>query len=165
MTDAPFLTQAIHFVNILATAAIAGGQFFALMVIVPTKRRFPIPVSVQVHQAMLGHQTDFYMKPAGIISLAMVALLVLADRHGLSTAAMVFLALEVVGVAGVIVTSRYFNVKTNAVVEGWSLDAIPANYPEIRAGWDKVHTIRTSFGILCLVGAALACLALIPAAP
>jgi hypothetical protein len=158
MIDNIFLTQALNFINILSTAVIAGGQFFALLVIVPTKRRFPIPVSVQVHNAMLGHQTDFFMKPAGLISILLAVLLFVTNYERLPIVAVVFLVLELVGVAGVIVTSRYFNVRTNAMMLTWSLDAIPANYPEVRATWDKVHTIRTCFGILCLVGAAGAAL-------
>jgi len=53
---------------------------------------------------------------------------------------------------GVVITSRYFNVRTNRAMAGWSLEALPADYPAIRARWDRVHSIRTCFGALGLAG-------------
>jgi len=144
------LTAMLHFVNVLSAALVAGGQVYVFMVIIPTKREFPTRFSVEMHNAMLGHRTDGYMKPAGLTS-AFSALLILLLSRDLTTAPLVFLTLGLAGTAGVIITSRYFNLPTNHMMAAWSLDQIPANYPEIRQRWDLVHTIRASCGLLALV--------------
>jgi len=143
--------QAIRFVNVFAAAVVAGGQLVVLLVIVPTKREFEPRVSVLVHNAMLGHQIDRFMKPSGIVS-GLAALALLALHFGnvirippLSIAATL---IGIVGTAGVVVTSRFFNVRTNRMMSTWSLDAIPENYPEVRNQWDLVHSVRASCGVL-----------------
>lgn len=142
---------ALHFVNIFAAALVGAGQFYVLMVIVPVKRALPSRLSVQTHVAMLGHQTDRYMKPSGIVSgLTGLALLVVMPRHTLATIAPLVVGLA--GTLGVVITSRYFNVRTNLKMEGWSLDALPENYPEVRDTWDRVHGIRTACGLVALAG-------------
>jgi len=141
----------LHFINLLSAALVAGGQIYVLMVIIPTKREFPDRLSVQMHNAMLGHRTDGYLKPSGIIS-ALSAISILLLSRDLPAVSIVFLLLGLAGTAGVVICSRFFNVKTNAMMATWSLDAIPANYAEIRQGWDAVHTIRASCGTLAFVG-------------
>ena len=143
----------LHFVNIVAAAVLAGGQLCVLLVIVPTKRKFATPTSVEVHNAMLGHQIDGYMKPTGIIgALAATSILVLSFEN-LSHAAIAFIGVELMAFLGVLITSRFFNVKTNAMMADWSLDAIPGDYAKIRARWDRVHAIRTCCGCLVLAAA------------
>ena len=153
----------LRLVNLMAAATVAGGQVYVYRVIMPTKRRFVTRTSVEVHNAMLGHQTDHYMKPSGIISgfaaLAIVALTMLpgvgvpatSDNSSLvvSTA---FMCLGMLGTLGVALLSRYFNVPTNAMMLTWSLDNIPDNYPQIRDGWDRVHTFRVTCGVTAFVG-------------
>jgi hypothetical protein len=147
--------RVLCFVNVFAAAIVAGGQVVVLLVIIPTKRRFATRVSVEVHNAMLGHQIDRFMKPAGIVSMATaVAILVLhlLNVLTLSRASVAAYLVGIVGTTGVIIMSRFFNVPTNRMMEQWSLDAIPENYPMIRDRWDLVHTIRDSFGVLALTG-------------
>src|SRR5262245_9270562 len=118
------LLAVLHFVNICAAATVAGGQLCVLLVIVPTKRAFSNRTSVEVHNAMLGHQIDYYMKPAGIVAgLAAIAIVALDFNH-LPVASIAFIVVELIGVAGVVVTSRYHNVRTNRMMATWSLDAI-----------------------------------------
>ena len=166
-----FLSLAIHFINLFAAAIVAGGQTYVFMVLIPTKRRFTDRTSVEVHNAMLGHQTDYYMKPAGIVSglsgalalaLAILAAFEVAsglEAFRLPVVSVVFLCLGLLGTLGVAITSRYFNVPTNAMMLTWSLDAIPANYPEIRRHWDLVHTIRASCGVTAFTSYLIAALA------
>lgn len=142
----PLFDTLLQFVNLFAAALVAGGQTAVLLVIIPVKRAWPTELSVKLHVAMLGHQIDRYMKPSGIVSiLAAAAILVLGGLPPVSSA---FTIVGMVGTVGVIITSRYFNVKTNAMMDTWSLDAIPAEYPRIRDRWDLVHTIRASCGVL-----------------
>ena len=147
----------LQFINVTAAAIVAGGQLAVLLVIVPVKREFPTELSVRMHVAMLGHQIDRYMKPSGIVSI-LSAIALLAVNRNQTLAPVAFTLLGMLGTVGVVILSRYFNVRTNKVMSGWSLDAIPAEYPQIRDRWDKVHTIRASCGMLGLTGYLIAAL-------
>jgi hypothetical protein len=141
-----FLLPALHFVNVFAAAIVGGGQFVVLMVIVPVKRALPPRVAVQIHLAMLGHQIDRFMKPCALTSaIFALAILILLPEHTLSN--VVPLVIGLLGTSGVVITSRYFNVRTNLEMEGWSLDALPADYEKRRNQWDRVHAIRTTCGL------------------
>jgi hypothetical protein len=59
----------------------------------------------------------------------------------------VFLCIGILGTTGVALLSRYFNVPTNARMLTWSLDDIPADYHQVRAQWDLVHTFRVTCGV------------------
>lgn len=145
----------LQFINLFSAALVAGGQVAVLLVIIPVKRAWPTELSVKLHVAMLGHQIDRYMKPSGIISIVAAALL-LVLRHMVPPVSIAFTLVGMVGTLGVIITSRYFNVKTNAMMDTWSLDDIPADYPSIRDRWDRVHTIRASCGVLAFSAYAIA---------
>jgi uncharacterized membrane protein len=145
------LITALRFANIMATALVAGGQFYVLNVIVPVKRTISARPSVQLHLAILGHQTDRYMKPTGIVS-AVSALALLALSRGHRPASIVLLAIGLLGMLGVVITSRYFNVPANREMAAWSLDALPEDFDQWRNRWDKVHRIRTACGLLALAG-------------
>jgi hypothetical protein len=150
------ILQVLHFANIFAAALVAGGLVFVLMVIVPAKRALPPRPSVEVHLAMLCGQPDRYMKPLGIISglLAIVLVVLLREATPVKVAP---LLVGLVGSLGVFITSHFFNVQTNRQIESWSLDALPANYPEVRNRWDRVHAIRTAAGLLALAGYITSC--------
>lgn len=163
MATTNFLVGVIQFVNLFAAALVAGGQVCVLLVIVPTKRQFPTRMSVEVHNAMLGHQIDYYMKPSGITSLLTAIAVVLLGLPAvgwisLPDISLLFYCLGMLGTVGVIICSRFFNVKTNAMMAKWELDRIPDNYPEVRRKWDLVHTIRASCGVTAFTGYALATL-------
>ena len=145
----------LRFVNLFAAAVVAGGQIYVFRVVMPVKKNFDDRSSIQMHNAMLGHQTDHYMKPAGIISfltaLALVALalvaMAVAGVTPLPTISIVLLCIGMLGTTGVALLSRYRNVPTNAMMLTWSLDDIPQNYHEVRARWDLVHTFRVICGV------------------
>ena len=65
-------------------------------------------------------------------------------------------SLGILGTIGVVLTSRYGNVSTNRVIAGWSLVAIPKEYPQIRNRWDAIHGARTLCGAVALSGYLLA---------
>ncbi|HXG13237.1 MAG TPA: DUF1772 domain-containing protein [Gemmataceae bacterium] len=160
------LVQLLRFVNVFAAAVVGGGQLCVLLVIVPTKRQFSTRTSVEVHNAMLGHQIDYYMKPSGITSgLTAIALILLGafQAYPLPAVSLVFYGLGLLGTAGVVITSRYFNVPMNRMMLTWDLDKIPENYPELRKRWDTVHTIRASCGLWGFACYLIAVLAAIPA--
>ena len=78
-----WLVLLLRFINLCAAAVVAGGQLVVLLVIVPTKKRFATRTSVEVHNAMLGHQIDSFMKPCGITSIS-AALVILVLNFFLS---------------------------------------------------------------------------------
>jgi uncharacterized membrane protein len=143
------LLFALGLINILATALVAGGQFYVLNVIVPVKRTTSARQSVQLHLAILGYQTDRYMKPAGIVS-AVSALALMALFRGHRPGSIVLLAMGLLGMLGVVITSRYFNVPANREMLDWSLNALPEDFDQRRNRWDRVHMIRTTCGLVAL---------------
>jgi hypothetical protein len=147
----PALLHALTFVNVFSAALVAGGQICVLLVIVPIKRRWPVRPSVELHLAMLGHQIDRYMKPSGILS-GLTALAILALLPVRPPAVVGAMALGLLGTLGVVITSRFFNVRANRSMESWNLDALPADYDAFRDRWDRVHAIRTGCGALGLAG-------------
>jgi hypothetical protein len=156
------LLQVLRFINLFAAALVAGGQVCVLLVIIPTKRRFAVRDSVLVHNAMLGHQIDYYMKPSGITSAVTAVIILLLGgliAGVLPRSAVSFYFVGLVGTGGVVILSRFFNVPTNRMMAEWSLDAIPDDYPDVRRRWDLVHTVRAGCGVLAFTGYALATLA------
>ena len=145
------LVDLLTFVNVFAAALVAGGQVCVLMVIVPVKRLWPVRSSVELHLAMLGHQIDRYMKPSGIVS-ALTAIAILALVPARTPAVVAPMVAGMLGTLGVIITSRYFNVRANRAMTTWNLDALPPDYPAFRDRWDRVHYIRTWCGALGLAG-------------
>ena len=147
------LILALYFISIFGAALVAGGQILIRMVIVPVKHRWPTGMSVQLHQATLDYLPDRYLKPSCLIAgiTALLGSTILLVQHNLSGWSLVWTILGLVGMVGVIITSRYFNVRTNKIIKTWSSDKVPENYPQIRDRWDRIHTIRASFGTLMLI--------------
>jgi hypothetical protein len=152
------LVKVLHFTNILCTALVAGGQVLISMVILPVKRRWSVGRALQLHQDTLDHMPDRYLKPTLLLSGATVgasSLILLVQRKFKRSIALVTFT-NLLGMIGVIATSRYFNVRTNKMMKTWTEESIPANYRQIEQRWDKIHLIRTASGILTLVSAILA---------
>ena len=133
------LLLVLHFITIFTSALVAGGQFFVLMVIVPVKRAFEARMSVQIHSAVLGHRTDRYMKPLGITSgVSGGLLLALPPEH---RANIIFLIVGLLGVLGVVISSRYFNVASNREMAGWS--SMRSHWITITGGTDGIWSTRS----------------------
>jgi hypothetical protein len=155
------LEVSLRFLNVFSTGIVAGGLATVLWVIVPVVGAFDKRTSVMAHQAMLGHQIDGIMKPLGIVSfLSGVAIVVLGalNYFPIPRASLAFSWLGILGIVGVIVTSRYYNVRTNRQIEAWSLGHIPDEYTRIRQRWNAVHAVRTSCGMLAMAAYLLALL-------
>jgi len=153
------LEISLRFVNVLSAAIVAGGQVTVLLVIIPVLGSFDTRLSVQVHRAMLGHQIDRFMKPLGITSLLSAVAIMgfgLLEAIQIPAASLALTGIGMAGTIGVIVTSRYFNVRTNRAMEEWSLNDIPQDYGRIRKRWDSVHAVRASSGLLAATAYLLA---------
>jgi uncharacterized membrane protein len=152
------LIRVIRFVNIFCAGISAGGLVMILMALVPTMNNFEPNMSLQVHNEV-DHHVDRYMRPSTAtsgVSAILLLLLYLKLKRKYSAA---FTALGLVGTLGVILTSEFINVPTNKMLQTWSPGQVPADYPQVRAKWDKVHVVRTSSGLLALSSYTLATLA------
>lgn len=152
------LDQILRFVNVSTAALMSGGQLLVLMVIVPVKREWTIPLSVRVHQAMLHTLPDRYLLPSGIVS-GITAVAILVIHRDLNALIVVLYLAGLLGSVGVAVTSERFNKPMNRIILGWTEADIPPTYPEMRDRWDRVHAVRTLSGLLALVCYLIAALA------
>jgi Domain of unknown function (DUF1772) len=100
---------------------------------------------------MLCGQPDRFMKPAGIVA-GLSGLVLLGLMRSYAPRAIVPLVIGLLGTLGVVSLSHFFNVKTNALIQSWSPETVPPNYPEVRNTWDRIHTMRTVAGLVAFVG-------------
>src|SRR5205814_7777272 len=116
-----------------------------LAVIVPALAEFPPAVSVRLHQALLDHRPDRYLLPAGVISFFSAVLILIVAPQPASS--LIFYLAGQAGTAGVVITSVMFNRRTNQRIRDWSPEAVPEEYPGMRARWDRIHFLRTLSGL------------------
>ena len=148
------LVFVLRLINLIAAAIVMGGQTYVFRAVMPVKRRLDTRKSVELHNALLGHPSDHYLKPSGLVSLLSalaIVILSLSGYHPLPLHSVLFMCLGMLGTFVIAVLSRYFNVPTNADMLTWDLDNIPANYPQVRARWDLVHTGRVTCGTTAFV--------------
>ena len=158
--------QWLRVVNIFTAGIVAGGLIHAWKLIVAGLRELPQVTQVRVHQGMLFLTPDRFMQPCGLIAgTTAVAILVLQGRAGLigattlTLASALFMVLGLLGNFGVVISSRYFGTRINALIATWSLEAIPPEYPALRRKWDKTHFVRTTCGVTAFLGYVLGFLA------
>jgi hypothetical protein len=151
--------QWLQVINLFAAGIVAGGLVLAWKLIVGGLRELSQVTQVRVHQGMLFLTPDRFMQPCGLVAAATaIAILVLQWQAGLLTASplliasIAFMVLGLLGNLGVMITSRYFGTRINAIIATWSLDAIPPEYLAMRKKWDTTHFIRMSCGITAFLG-------------
>jgi hypothetical protein len=156
MTD---VIQWLYVISLFAAGILVGGLFHAWKLIVGALRELPQVTQVRVHQGMLFLTPDRFMQPCGLIAgLGALAILLcqflgsLQDGSVPMIVSAVCLVVGLLGIVGVVITSRYFGTRINAIIGTWSLDAIPPEYPAMRRKWDKTHLIRTSCGAVAFLG-------------
>ncbi|MBV9282241.1 MAG: DUF1772 domain-containing protein [Chloroflexi bacterium] len=144
-----FLIQLLRFVNLFTAGIIAGGQVMVSMVTLPVMRRWSPGMSLQAHQGMLDKQPDSVMVPAAIICpLSALAVLVLRRDFG-SRSSQFYLA----GIAAtmvVTVASVAFAEPTSVKMRDWPSDNVPAEYPQVRDSWDRIHSVRMVASLVAL---------------
>ena len=86
-----------------------------------------------------------------VLGFASIGLPLFLVRSALGTGPVFWLYLSALlfrAAAGV--TTRFFNQPINELVMGWTVDALPANWSELRAQWWNWHLWRTGFSISAL---------------
>jgi hypothetical protein len=158
--------QWLQVFNLFAAGIICGGLPMAWKLIVGGLRELPEVTQVRVHQGMLFLTPDYFMMPCGLVAgVTAILIAVFQTQAGVPlgspwlVASLVFMAIGFVGNIGVMVTSRYFGTRINAIIATWSLDAIPPEYPAMRQKWDKTHFMRMTCGYIAFLGYLLGFLA------
>lgn len=147
----------LSFLNVFATALFVGTTCWVLVVTMPALRRMSEVESVRTHQVQLDELPDKFF-PLLVPFVNLTAAAVLVANHDPDSAAFV---LESVGLAlmlVVTVVTLRVNVPINRTIRGWSLEALPAGYADLRRRWDRFHRLRTLLGALalgCFLAAAL----------
>jgi hypothetical protein len=151
--------QWLRVINIYTAAVVAGGLVMAWKLIVFGLKELDQVTQVRVHQGMLFLTPDRFMQPCGLVAgVTAIAILVLQIQgdllsgSALLVVSALFMVLGLLGNVGVVVTSRYFGTRINAIIATWSLDAIPPEYPAMRQKWDKTHFTRMCCGLVALLG-------------
>jgi hypothetical protein len=160
LQDPDWWIRVLFVPNLFVAAVIAGGLLQAFRIIVFGLMELDTVTQVRVHQTMLFLTPDRFMQPCGIIGAitAVVILLLLLANGQLLSVVTLFLLIGLGGNAGVMITSRYFGTRINAIIATWSLDAIPPEYPIFRRKWDITHTLRMCCGFTMFLSYLLAAL-------
>jgi hypothetical protein len=148
--------EGLKFINISSTAIVAGGQLFALRVIIPAMRGLPPQASAPLHQAMLVELPHKYLGPAGMFSAAS-AIGILAWEPSLPPLAAAFLLLGLVAWLAVAIAS-IINRRVNLRIADLSSGDIATEYPRMRRVWEQLHAVRTAaslFVLSCYVASGL----------
>jgi uncharacterized membrane protein len=141
--------QGVSFINLFCAAISAGGLVMVFMVIAPILRKWPDNMSVPLHQAV-DRLPDNYMRPSTAISgVAAITLLIL--NPDFQKAATIFTLVGLLGTLGIAFTSEFFNIPVNRIVRTWTVDTVPADYPQLRRRWDRYNATRTISSVVALI--------------
>ena len=142
------LIAVLRFSNIFSAAIATGTQVMVLFALIPVVRGLSPRVGLQLHQA-IDPRIDRY-NPAAVAVSALTGVAILALHRNLSRLSAACYAVGLAGTLGVAVTSLRFNMRINRRLGGWSAEAVPAEYRQVRERWNRFHALRTACGVLAL---------------
>jgi len=102
---------------------------------------------VETHQGAV-RGLNVLLPALGFASIGLTLLLLWSARSKGSVFWLYLSALLFMAAAGV--TTRFFNQPINALVMGWTVDALPGNWSDLREQWWNWHLWRTGFSISAL---------------
>jgi hypothetical protein len=138
------LLDAILALSLASEAVLAGGQTFIRVNVVPALGDFGDQLGLRVHQELLTWRNGKVMKPAGmtaIVALTAVFVVVPFVSDIRKVVTLVLVGCAYVALLGYFLIARKER-RANRVVNTWSPDAPPAEYPEMRAEWDAQQVFR-----------------------
>jgi len=140
--------EVARFVNVFAAALTAGAWAVVMVILMPARRLISDGEAVRLHQVTTP-LFDRYLAPVPLVAavFGLIALVIdpdLTSFPGLATLA----GLVCTAAAGIVYVR--FNRPANRMIDGWSADAVPSDYPAMRASWESAHRIRTLLGALAL---------------
>jgi hypothetical protein len=149
------LVQSLRAVNLISAGIQTGGQIFCLMAVIPAMRRWPLDMSVRVHQDALTYRPENYLRPAAILEIV-TAVAILFLHHRSPTASTGLTALGLAGqLANGFISARW-EWPINTEVNSWGDDPVAEKYPQMRETWDTKHVMRTAASVFALTCFALA---------
>lgn len=143
------MRRIVRGVNVLATGILAGGFVMVLTSLVPARRELPASTAVQLYQ-ITNPRINRYV-PQTAITAAASALVLLVWRRGTTSISTIFTLLGFLCSIGVGVISVFGHGPINRTIASWSPSAVPAEFPQLRERWDRLHMLRTAVGVLALI--------------
>jgi len=140
--------DAVRFVNVFAAALTAGAWAVVMLIIMPARRLLSDGAAVRFHQVTTP-LFDRYLAPVPIVAAVFGLLALVIDSDVTSVAGLATIA-GLICTAGAGIVYVRFNRPANRMIDGWSADAVPPEYPEVRERWESAHRIRTLLGALAL---------------
>jgi len=141
----PARLMLVQFLAVLVMALIAGSVFGIWRGYNPAG--FQPATFVEMHQGAV-RGLNVLLPALGFIAIALTVLLVGMARGKGHILGLYLSALVLMVAAGL--TTRLFNQPINALVMGWSAEALPADWARIRDDWWTWHLWRTGFSISAL---------------
>lgn len=147
----------LEVVVLLVAGLMVGNELAVSAFVHPTLTRQEDAVQAAVVQSLArlyGKVMPFwYFATLGLSILLSVLL------HGAHSAAFGYAALASLLWAAASAFSIILEVPINNEVAGWNLAALPANWRERRATWDRQHVVRVGMLLVAFVCLAFACIA------
>ncbi len=137
---------------LVASGTVAGVLFSVALSVVPAFLALPPDRYVEVHK-LIGRRFDRVMPPL-VATFTLLDLVLAATTH--SVAGRVLLALAAVSGGGVAAVSQLGNVPINRRVKRMPAGGVPADWPDPRARWRRLHLVRTTLALLALAANACA---------
>ena len=145
-----FLAGLLHVINVAAIALLAGGSVMILLVVIPGRRRFELPLSVLVHQTCFDLKKDSYMRGAGVVAV-LTTIGILIWHRNFTPAIAALYGLGLVCTLAFIVLVQRIAIPIHQRILTWNAAAPPPEYVEVRDRFDRTHAVRTALAVLALV--------------
>jgi len=141
----PARLSLVQFLAALVLALVAGSVFGIWRGYNPSD--FQPATFVEMHQGAV-RGLNVLLPALGFASIALTVILVWMARGKRHILWLYLAALVMLVAAGI--TTRFFNQPINAVVMGWSVEAMPGDWASLRDAWWNWHLWRTGFSITAL---------------
>ena len=140
----------LRVLSVFMAGITTGGMVFVYATIAPVMADWTPEQAWQLHAAMLRHDPDRYIKPAGVLAFfSSIAVLFVDTSAG---AASLWLdAAGVAGFLGVVVVSEGWNVPVNRRVADQTREMPAAEYEPLLRRWLRAHGWRTWSGVVALL--------------
>jgi len=129
----------LRVLSVFMAGITTGGMVFVYATIAPVMADWTPEQAWQLHAAMLRHDPDRYIKPAGVLAFFSSIAVLFVDAAG------------VAGFLGVVVVSEGWNVPVNRRVADQTREMPAAEYEPLLRRWLRAHGWRTWSGVVALL--------------
>lgn len=146
----------LRFVTLLCGGLGTGALWAVMIVVLPIAHRLGPRPGLAVRQNI-----DHYMDPYNPIFMVLTALAsagILILHHNLSRVSGVLTAIGLLGVLSVMSISLGVMAPIGRRIQGWTPDALPADFQSTNARWETFHRVRTVLALIAFTALVLAAL-------